>query len=90
MSPLPQRSSGWILLITRIREEAHEKDMHRVFERFGSILNTRWNYRSGINEGYALVEYAEYSNALAAKQATDGTEILAQRIKVDCCFVEGP
>ena len=88
----PQRSAeGWTLFVTNILDEADEDDIQDKFCDYGPIMNISMNVdrRTGFCKGYALILFETYEDALSAKDALDGADIMGQPIKIDWCFVRG-
>lgn len=43
-----------------------------------------------INQGYALIEYEHFKDAVAAKNGLDGSDLLGNTINVDWAFMKKP
>ncbi|KAI7826388.1 hypothetical protein BX661DRAFT_130689, partial [Kickxella alabastrina] len=87
-----QSVEGWVLLVTNVHEEAREEDLRDFFSDYGKVRNLHLNLdrQTGFVKGYALVEYAEEKEALAAVQRAAGKSLLGKQVAVDFAFVKDP
>ncbi|PAN44400.1 hypothetical protein PAHAL_9G039900 [Panicum hallii] len=89
----PQRSiEGWTILVSGVKEDVEEGDLHDVFSEFGRVKDLHLNLerRTGYAKGYALIEYESFEEAQAAIRAMNGNQLLTKTVYVDWAFSRGP
>ncbi|KAK3145712.1 hypothetical protein QOZ80_3BG0256460 [Eleusine coracana subsp. coracana] len=89
----PQRSiEGWTILVSGVKEDAEEIDLHDVFSEFGHVKDLHYNLerRTGYAKGYALIEYESFEEAQRAIREMNGTQLLTKTVYVDWAFSRGP
>lgn len=89
--PGPQKSvNGWIVFVTGVSVDADDDDLLDVFSEYGVVSKLTMNRdrQTGTCKGYALVEYAQYTDAQDAINALHGKAILGNEIGVDWAFVQ--
>lgn len=89
--PGPQKSiNGWIVFVTGVSGDADEDDVLDVFSEYGVVSKLTMNRdrQTGTCKGYALVEYAQYTDAQDAINALHGKAILGNEVGVDWAFVQ--
>lgn len=80
---------GWVLFVSGLHEEITEDDLHDKFSEHGHItdLKLELDHKTGYVKGYALIEYENYNEALATKEALNGTLVLDVPIRVDFAYL---
>eukprot|EP00397_Hematodinium_sp_SG-2012_P057335 GEMP01071555.1.p1 GENE.GEMP01071555.1~~GEMP01071555.1.p1 ORF type:complete len:174 (+),score=21.30 GEMP01071555.1:53-523(+) len=83
---------GWVIIVSRIHEEAQEDDIFETFSEFGAIKNLHLNLdrRTGFVKGYAFIEYEKRGEAAEAIHRMDKKVILEQKISVAWAFKQPP
>ena len=89
LTPTRAAVEGWIVIATGIHEEAAEDDVVDKFSEYGPVKSVSMNLdrRTGYAKGYALLEYAERSQAEAAIKGLTGAKMLGRPLRVDWAFV---
>lgn len=90
--PAPSVNDTYVVIVTNIHEEATEEDVSDAFADHGDILALHLNQdrRTGYIKGYALIQYADKSEAEDAIRSMNGQELLARQLAVGWAFVDGP
>eukprot|EP00770_Monocercomonoides_exilis_P003735 MONOS_3716.1-p1 / transcript=MONOS_3716.1 / gene=MONOS_3716 / organism=Monocercomonoides_exilis_PA203 / gene_product=RNA-binding protein 8A / transcript_product=RNA-binding protein 8A / location=Mono_scaffold00090:72273-72773(-) / protein_length=111 / sequence_SO=supercontig / SO=protein_coding / is_pseudo=false len=89
----PQRSvEGYIVFVGNLNEETVEEDVRDVFSEFGPIKNLQMNIdrKTGFMKGYALIEYANLSEAQDAVKYGNGKKLHDHDLLVDFAFKKPP
>ncbi len=76
------------MFISGIHEEAQEDQIYDLFSEFGLVKNLHANLdrKSGYLKGYALVEFAELSEAQKAVNELNGSSFMGRVISVNFAF----
>ncbi|GJM97012.1 hypothetical protein PR202_ga13902 [Eleusine coracana subsp. coracana] len=83
---------GWTIVVSGVKEDAEEIDLHDVFSEFGHVKDLHYNLerRTGYAKGYALIEYESFEEAQRAIREMNGTQLLTKTVYVDWAFSRGP
>ena len=81
---------GYVLFVSGVHDEAKEDDLFEKFSEFGHVkqINVPLDRRTGFIKGYALIEYATFKEAEAAKNGADQSELYNKILTVDWAFVQ--